>query len=106
MSSTFLVALCPAINLTHLEENLRSAVKNTVRQVAKKTLTVGDKGELHPSKILGERPPHDGRSGKLRQVLIEQALKNGENEKNPCFGSLWKDSSFGFRSKFWTQETG
>ncbi|KAK4761911.1 hypothetical protein SAY87_029795 [Trapa incisa] len=65
----------------HLEENLRSAVKNTVSQVAKKTLT--------------HHLPLDAEA----QVLVEQALKNGENEKNPNSSVFQKIAIFGTELK-------
>eukprot|EP01018_Ginkgo_biloba_P030740 Gb_10949 [translate_table: standard] len=59
MLSTYLIALCQAIDLRHLEENMRATVKQVVAQVA-------------ATSPLME---------KLRAVLVEHAL----NLKNPLF---------------------
>lgn len=113
MSATYMVALCQAIDLRHLEANLQSAVKRVVSQAAKKTLTTGSNGMLLPSRfcekdllqvVEGEHvftyaddPTSTGYSlmQKLRQVLVEHALKSAPaQERDEATSTLARVPAF------------
>ncbi|KAG4141394.1 hypothetical protein ERO13_D06G073600v2 [Gossypium hirsutum] len=100
MSSTFMVALCQAIDLRHLEENMREVVKQVLLQVVKKTLYIAEDGSLLESRfcekgllqVIEHQPvfsylddpmnPLYTLLPKLRQVLVERALKDCKGDEN------------------------
>ena len=92
MSATFMVALCQAIDLRNLEENMREAIKQVVIQAVRKTLYADEQGSLLESRfcekeliqIVEHQPvfsylddptnPSNCLVTKLREVIVERAL--------------------------------
>nr|AFX98071.1 phenylalanine ammonia lyase [Cunninghamia lanceolata] len=99
MVSTYLVALCQAVDLRHLEENFHGGIKQAVCQAARKTLYSTTGGLLLPSRFcekellqVVDRLPvftyiedAAGSSSplmlQLRQVLVDQALKSPDEKR-------------------------
>ncbi|CAM6112815.1 unnamed protein product [Calypogeia fissa] len=96
MASTFLVSLCQAVDLRHLEENMHLGVKEVVSQAAKKTLLVDSEGqklfssfcESNLSNVVDDQPPFtyidDPSNGSnalmrnVRQSLLTHVMENNE----------------------------
>jgi phenylalanine ammonia-lyase len=101
MLSTYLIALCQAVDLRQLEENIRTAVKNCVRRVAKKSsLAMNDDllGAIDrvPVFTYADNPcsPNYPLMQKLRAVLMEHALANGDAERAEETSILAKAAEF------------
>ncbi|XP_059596779.1 phenylalanine ammonia-lyase-like [Vitis vinifera] len=94
MSATYMVALCQAVDLRHLEENMREVVKHLITQVARKTLYTDEDGTLLESRFCEKElqqvvenlpvfsyiddPTNPSYTflPQLRDVLVERALKD------------------------------
>lgn len=99
MSSTYMVALCQAVDLRHLEENMREVVKHVVLQTSRKTLYSAEDGSLLESRfcekelgqVIEHQPvfsylddptnPSYSLMLQLREVLVEKALTTKEAAK-------------------------
>ncbi|XP_077236305.1 phenylalanine ammonia-lyase 2-like [Tasmannia lanceolata] len=93
MSATYMVGLCQAIDLRHMEENMREVVKHVVLQTSRKTLYTAEDGTLLESRfcekelsqVIDHQPvfsyiddptnPSYSLMLQLREVLIEKALE-------------------------------
>eukprot|EP00246_Nothoceros_aenigmaticus_P004796 TRINITY_DN164_c0_g1_i1.p1 TRINITY_DN164_c0_g1~~TRINITY_DN164_c0_g1_i1.p1 ORF type:complete len:601 (+),score=95.80 TRINITY_DN164_c0_g1_i1:126-1805(+) len=113
MTSTYLVALCQAVDLRHLEENMVAVVKKVVSSVSRKVLSISNNGVLLQTRfcekdllhVVEHQPPFtyvdDPSSAsyplmqKLRQVLVARALKNPpEVEKEESTSLFQKITAF------------
>ncbi|KAL5995393.1 hypothetical protein ACLOJK_025452 [Asimina triloba] len=99
MSATYMVGLCQAVDLRHLEENMREVVKHVVVQAARKTLYSDESGSLLESRfcekelaqVIEHQPvfsylddptnPSYSLMLQLREVLVEKSLL-GEGKKS------------------------
>ncbi|VVB13156.1 unnamed protein product [Arabis nemorensis] len=95
MSTTYLVALCQAIDLRHLEENFKNAVKAVVSETAKRVLAVEPVNIIRvvdreyvfsyvddPSSLTNPLMQ------KLRHFLMDHALAEPERESEAVFRKI------------------
>ncbi|XP_008791889.1 phenylalanine ammonia-lyase-like [Phoenix dactylifera] len=96
MMATYMVALCQAIDLRQLEENLKEVVKHSVMQAARKALFVAEDGSLLETRfcekdlirVVEKQPvfsyiddpgnPAYALMLQLREVLVENALEGSD----------------------------
>ncbi|CBI27856.3 unnamed protein product, partial [Vitis vinifera] len=107
MSATYMVALCQAVDLRHLEENMREVVKHLITQVARKTLYTDEDGTLLESRFCEKElqqvvenlpvfsyiddPTNPSYTflPQLRDVLVERALKDPKSTNSAGY-SIFK----------------
>ena len=109
MSATYLLGLCQAIDLRHLEETMRAAVKSIVSQVAKKTLLENPNNthlavETDLLRVVEHQPVFtyiDNPSSqtyplmeKLRLMMLQHALQDSEDENSAGTSLFRKISNF------------
>ena len=100
MSSTYLAALCQAVDLRHLEENMQAVVRKLVERSIQATLKSSENTSLLPTKfsekellsVVDHQPvfsyidnpsnPAYALLSQLREVLVEQALKTPSDNNN------------------------
>ncbi|CAA7401285.1 unnamed protein product [Spirodela intermedia] len=97
MMSTYMVGLCQALDLRHLEENLREVVRHAVTEAARKTLYTAEDGTMLESRFCEKdllqvvecQPvfsyiddpanPSYALLLQLREVLVEKSLNKSED---------------------------
>ncbi|KAG6556792.1 hypothetical protein Mapa_001738 [Marchantia paleacea] len=101
MCSTFLIALCQAVDLRHLEETMQFAVERAVAEAAKKS-SLTDTQESLVLKVVDEQPLFtyidDAASAssplmqKLRQSLLSHAMDTSKDDESS--GVFYRISTF------------
>ncbi|CAH9106455.1 unnamed protein product [Cuscuta epithymum] len=102
MSATYMVALCQAVDLRNLEENLKASAKNAVSIATEITLTVDCKGELlkvvDREYVFAYADDPCSRNyplmPKLREVLVGHAMSGGKSERNSSSSVFLKIGAF------------
>ncbi|XP_077240985.1 phenylalanine ammonia-lyase-like [Tasmannia lanceolata] len=100
MSSTYMVGLCQAVDLRHLEENMRVVVKHVVLKTSRKTLCTAEDElllesrfcEKDLSQVIDHQPvfsyiddptnPSYSLILQLREVLVEKSLEGSKGKED------------------------